>query len=89
MSLKDSRQLDNRRWEIKSGQLTFVCAGISVWKIHLCYVKDHRQYVGVCVRERKSKLVWHFKMFYLICYVQLILIVNQMTTCPDMIIRNV
>lgn len=45
----------------------------------------------VCVcEEGKSKLVWHFNMFYLICYV--LLIVNQMTTCPDirhMIIRNI
>lgn len=45
----------------------------------------------VCVcEEGKSKLVWHFNMFYFICYV--LLIVNQMTTCPDirhMIIRNV
>lgn len=76
MSLKDSRQLDNRRWEIKSGQLTFVCAGISVWKIYVMWRIIDCMQVCVC-EEGKSKLVWHFKMFYLICYVLLILIVNQ------------
>lgn len=63
-----------------------MCAGISVRKIHLCYVKDHRRYVGVRVCERgKERSFWHFKIFNLIHYEILIFMINQMTTCPDIL----